>query len=209
MIRLCKPEMLLADLQMEFPQAPLVVIQRQLSRAVEKFADVGMNSVWVSVPVQQNVQHYPFERHLPKDFKVQGIQDVRFNGCCLRCVDDDCKAGCLQGYRVDDLHQITLIGYCPGDQSDPECQDTLEVKVCLRYVGTDCMIPCDILERFSEALRDGAMAHMFGMTAQPWTDYRVSEYHQNQFLGGIASAKCVASRNGKKGNNVVPGECLM
>jgi len=89
--------------------------------------------------------------------------------------------------------------YCPqSDPKDPECRDTLRIKVALKPKNDTCELPCDLVERFETELYDGTMGNLLSMKNKPWTDYKVAEYHENQFEGGLASAKCL---NGNKMNN--------
>jgi len=132
LIKTCTPDWIIADLVNDYPEVPVNLVQRALMRAARKFSSTCMYTDWVQIPVQENVQHYPFERYLPEGFGVQYIRDVKYNGCCLDCLDEACNNRCMSGYRLDDLNQITLVGYCPGPQDDPECQDSLEVRVALR-----------------------------------------------------------------------------
>lgn len=195
MIKTKKPEWIMADIAVECPDAPSILVQQSLMRAVQEFSSTCMLEVWVDIPTQENVYHYPFERYLPKGYGVNSVSEVRFNDCCLDCVTDECGRTCESGYRLDDLKQITLVGYHPSD--DPECPDSLRVKVVLRLERDACEIPCDMLDLFEKGLKDGALANLFKMKKRPWTDQGLAEYYDNQFQGEMASAKCLVGNDFK------------
>ena len=210
MIKTCKPEMILADLKVECEDAPNALIQRSLMRAVREFSGTCMYAVWVDIPTQDGVQHYPFERYLPEGYGIQYVMDVKYNGCCIKCLDEDCNEHCPSGYTLDDMTQISLVGYCPSsDQGDPTCRDTLQIKVVLRPKSDNCEIPCDMVERFDEELKDGALSFLLAMKNRKWTDFRAAEFYDNRFKGGIASAKCLVSNKMNSGDQTIPGERLM
>ena len=210
MIKTCKPDWIIADLHAECPEAPVVLIMRSLMRAVRKFATTCMYSVWIDIPTQGNVQHYPFERYLPEGFGVQYVTEVMYNNCCIPCLDEDCKQMCASGYVLDDLNQISLKGYCPQeDTKDPDCKDELKVKVVLKLNNDACEIPCDMLEMYEEELKDGALGMLLAMKNKEWTDFRAAEFYENRFEGGIASAKCLNNRKLNPRDDVIPGERLL
>ena len=194
MIKTCSPDLLLADLKIECEGAPDILLRRSLMRAVKEFSSTCMLEVWVDVPTYESVKHYPFEMFLPEGYGVRYVTAVKYNDCCIPCLDDDCSHGCASGYTLDDMKQIRLHGYCPQtDSNDPECKDTLAVKVVLVPNADSCEIPCDMLDRFDEELKDGALGILLGMKGRAWTDFRLSEYYDNRFQGGIASAKCLVA----------------
>lgn len=205
MIKTCEPEWLLADIMVECPDAPEALIMRSIMRAARDFSTVCMHECWIDIPTQENVQHYPFERHLPEGFGVEYVTDVKFRGCCLECVDDGCNSRCSSGYQLDDMNQISLVGYCP---SGDEC-DNLQVKVTLKILPTACELPCDMLEKYEEELKAGALAYLTSMKGRKWSDLQASAFYQNMFLGGMASAKCDQAAKTRQGQMVIPGECLI
>ena len=209
MIKTCTPDWIIADLSVDFPEVPVNLIQRALMRAARKFSAACMYHEWIEIPTQANVQHYPFERYLPEGFGVQYVTDVRYNGCCIECLDDECKRGCPSGYRLDDLKQITLVGYCPGTEDDPECKDILEVRVALRIEPDACELPCDMVERFEDELKDGAQGNILSMNRKPWSDFRQAEFYENRFEGGIASAKCLIANKMQPETGTLEPECLI
>lgn len=206
MLKTVKPEWIIADIVALCPDAPLALVQRAIMRTARKFAKTCMHSTWVQVPTQANVQHYPFERFLPKGFGVEAVTDVKYNGCCIPCIGDECGS-CPIGYSLDDLTQISLHGYCPQGVGD-EC-DTLEVKVVLRVNSDSCELPKDLVDRFEEPLLNGALGILLAMKGQKWEDFRQAEFYENQFKGDLASAKCVIAEKGQSGDHRIPGERLL
>lgn len=188
MIQTVKPDWIIADALAHCTDAPFVLVQRALMRAARKFSKTCMHSCWVDIPTQANVQHYPFERYLPEGFGVEYVTDVKYNNCCIRCIEDDCSY-CPVGYSLDDLNHITLHGYCPQGVGS-ECE-TLQVKVVLRINPDACELPKDLVDRFEEPLLNGTLAYLMAMKNQAWTDFRQAEFYENQFKGDIASAKCL------------------
>jgi hypothetical protein len=210
-MKTCSPEYLIADLVADCPEVPAELVHRGLMRAAKRMMAVTcMNEQWIDIPTQANVQHYPFERYLPTGYSVQYVTEVKYNGCCIAPVKNDCSM-CPVGYCLEDLTQIRLFGYCPQgeDPKDPECTDTLQVKVVLRPNNDLCDLPCDLIDRFEEELRDGALGNILSMKDKPWTDYKVAEFHENRFEGDIASAKClVQNKMNPEGARMAP-ECLI
>lgn len=206
----CSPDYLIADIVAECPGAPGQLIQRSLMRAAQRLMAVTcMNEVWVDIPTQHNVQHYPFERYLPKGYSVQYVAEVMYNNCCIECVDDDCTL-CPTGYRLDDLTQITLMGYNPqSDGKRGECLDKLKVKVVLRPNNDLCELPCDLISRFEPELRDGTLGNLLAIKGKDWTDFRAAEFYENRFEGGVASAKALVANKMRKGQCVLKPECLL
>jgi hypothetical protein len=210
MIKTCSPDFIIADLKLECDEAPESLIRRSLMRAVRQFAVTSMYKVWLDIPTQAGVQHYPFENYLPKGYGVQYVTEVMYNNCCIKCLDDDCKDWCASGYRLDDLTQISLQGYCPStDPNDPECRDELKVKVVLRPKNDLCDLPCDLVERFDEELKDGALSYLLAMKGKSWTDFGAAQFYDNRFQGGIASAKCLTANKMNPEDVRIPGEILM
>lgn len=210
MIRTESPDLILADLLVECPGAPMALIQRSLMRAVRRFSDSCMLETWVEIPTQNNVQHYPFERYLPKGYSVSYVTEVMYNQCCIPCLEEDCNQHCSSGFTLDDMTQITLVGYCPSsDPRDPTCKDTLKVKVVLKPNADACEIPSDMINRFEEELKDGALANLLTMKNKDWTDFRAGEFYENRFEGGLASAKCLVGNKMNPRDHVIPGERLM
>lgn len=175
-------------------------------RTVRKFAKTGMHAVWVQVPTQENVQHYPFESFLPQGYSVERVTDVKYNGCCIRCIEEECGS-CPTGYSLDDLTQITLHGYCPQG-GGAEC-DRLEVKVELRINSDQCKLPKDLVDRFEEPILNGTLGILLAMKNQPWEDFRQAEFYENQFKGDLASAKCVVSDKTRTDSDRILGERLL
>lgn len=206
MLKTVKPEWIIADITALCPEAPLALVQRAIMRSARKFAKTCMHAIWVQVPTQENVQHYPFERFLPKGFGVEAVTDVKYNGCCIPCIDDECGT-CPIGYSLDDLTQITLHGYCPQGKTG-ECE-TLEVKVVLRIAPESKELPKDLVDRFEEPLYNGALGILLAMKGQPWEDFRAAEFYENQFKGDIASAKCVVANKFGSGSDTIPGERMV
>jgi hypothetical protein len=211
MIKTCKPELILADLKVQCDEAPDILINRSLMKAAQKFgSETCMFDQWIDIPTQSGVQHYPFERYIPEGFGVQYVTDVKYNGCCIPCLDQSCDEHCKSGYTLDDMQQITLHGYCPrADQGDPACRDTLQVRVTLRLRADVCELPCDMVERFEEELMDGALGFLLSMKNKKWNDNQAAEFYENRFAGGIASAKCLLANKMNPGDQQIPGERMM
>lgn len=179
-------------------------------RAVRQFSTTCMLETWIDIPTQDNVQHYPFERYLPEGYQVKYVTAVMYNNCCIQCLDDDCNYRCASGYRLSDMNQITLQGYCPSsDEKDPECRDTLKVKAVLQPRPDACEIPKDMVERFEEELQDGALGFLLSMKGKPWNDNRAAEFYENRFQAGIASAKCLVGNKYNPNDYSIPGERLL
>lgn len=207
-VKTCKPDWLMADAGLAVPEAPVALLLRSLMQAARKFSETCMYAEWIDIPTQENVQTYPFEKYLPEGFGVQYVLEVRYNGCCIDCIDDDCKDMCPIGYRLDDLTHITLFGYCPAE-GEPDCKDKLEVKVALRIEPDACELPCDMLERFETPLMHGMMANLLSMPGKPWYNASLGEFHRNEFLGDIASAKCLVANKMNPEDTRVEAECLI
>lgn len=204
MIKMCDADWLLADIQFELDNVPIEILRRSLVRAIKEFSRVGTNKQWIKIPTQTNVQHYPFERHLPEGWDVQYMHDVKYNDCCIPCLNEDCDDHCTSGYTQDDMSQITLKGYCPQNDDD-ECHDTLEIQVTLRLSDDTCKFPCDVIEQFSEDLQVGVKAKVMAMNNKPWTSLREAEFYENKWEGCIASAKClVGNKMNPKGHEMKP-----
>jgi len=204
----------MADLKVQCDEAPDTLIQRSLMQAAQKFgSETCMFDQWIEIPTQSNVQHYPFERYIPEGFGVQYVTDVMYNNCCIKCLDDKCDEYCASGYVLDDMKQIRLVGYCPqaedlGKTYD-DCKDTLKVRVTLRLKADVCELPCDMLERFEEELRDGALGFLLSIKNKKWTDNRAAEFYENRFAGGLASAKCLIANKMNPEDQVIPGERMV
>jgi len=211
MIKTCKPELILADLKVQCDEAPDILINRSLMKAAQKFgSETCMFDQWIDIPTQSGVQHYPFERYIPEGFGVQYVTDVKYNGCCIPCLDQSCDEHCKSGYTLDDMQQITLHGYCPrADQGDPTCRDTLQVRVTLRLRADVCELPCDMVERFEEELMDGALGFLLSMKNKKWNDNQAAEFYENRFAGGLASAKCLLANKMNPSDQQIPGERMM
>lgn len=208
MIKTCKPDWIISDLVAMCPKAPVTMLMRSLMRAVRDFSTTCMYQEWIDIPVQSGVQYYPFERYLPEGYTVQYVTSVMYNNCCIPCLDDDCKSQCQSGYRLDDLRQISLYGYCPSDD-DPECPDVLRVQVVLRPNNDACEIPCDMLEQFEEELTSGALSYLMAMKGHSWADGSQADFYRNEFRGGIASAKCLIDKKFNPTDDRIPGEKLI
>lgn len=211
MIKTCDPELILADLKVQCEEAPEILIKRSLMKAAQKFgSETCMWDQWIDIPTETNVQHYPFERYIPEGFGVQYVTDVMYNNCCIPCLDQKCDEYCSSGYILDDLNQITLVNYCPtNDWSDPDCRDTLKVRVTLRLKADVCKLPCDMVERFEEELIDGALGNLLSIKGKKWTDNQAAEFYENRFAGGLASAKCLLQNKMNPSDQVIPGERLL
>lgn len=186
MIRVASPEMLMAQLSDECPEAPVHSLRRALTRAVKDFAETGLVAPWITIPTQACVASYPLERYVCEGMAIKFIRNVEWCGCCIDCVEE-CK-GCQSGYRVDDLHHITLVG-----STIPQSNGTsdLRVQAVLRVTNMNCDIPEDMLDEYEETLFDGAMFYLLKQKNKPWSDFRLASYYENQFLGKKANAKCV------------------
>lgn len=137
---------------------------------------------------------------------MEYVSEVRYNGCCIECIDDDCNT-CPIGYTLDDLNHITLHGYCPQGRGS-ECE-TLEVKAALRINSDACELPKDLVDRFEEEIGRGALGYLLNMKDKPWTDIRQGEYYENQFKGDIASAKClIGNKMNPEVTNMTPERVL-
>jgi hypothetical protein len=181
-LRLCDATWIITDIAAEYDNIPTILIRRALTRVVQEFSCAQPYRVWISIPTQEKVHHYPFKRFMPKGFTTQYVHNVRYNQCCLQQVKDKCHP-CPQGYEVEGLHTIRLHGYYPCNE------DSLEVEVTLRMTSEACEYPCELVERFETEFRHGVMAQLLLMGGKPWTNLQLGEFYENQFQGGMASAK--------------------
>lgn len=185
MIETAKPDQLMAQLSDECPEAPVASLRRALMRAVKEFAETGLVAPWITIPTQACVASYPLERYVCEGMEIKFIRNVEWCGDCYDCVEE-CK-GCQTGYRMDDLHHITLVGSIVPQSSGTS---DLRVQAVLRVKNDNCEIPKDMLDEYEETLFDGAMSFLLKQKGKPWSDFRLASYYQNEFRGKKANAKC-------------------
>lgn len=204
MIQTAKPDVLMLQLAEECPEAPVGALRRALQRAVRTFSNSGLLETWMTVPTQCNVAGYPLEEHICDGMSIKFIRNVEWCGTCLRCVED-CK-GCQTGYRVDDLHHITLVGSSvPGRNA----LDDLRVQVVLKPLNDQCDLPVDLLEEYEEDLFAGAMSYLLRQRKKDWSDPRAAREYKDEFDGGLASAKCLAATSHKDQEaRIKPAFCI-
>lgn len=204
MIETVEPTWIMAQIEEDCPGAPFYTVRRALTRALKKFSDSGMVSVWLDIPTQECVASYPLEDYVCEGMSITAIPLVKYCGKCIPCADE-CSP-CPTGYQVDDLHHITLLGgYVPAGNGT----DDLQVKVVLSVTNDSCEVPKDIAEKYEEALIDGTLFYLLRQKGKKWTDFKLSAYYGEQFEGKIASAKCaVSSSFGKQTNRIMGARIL-
>lgn len=179
----------MAQLADECPEAPTMSLRMAVQKAVRDASVSGIVCPWVCVPTQANVTGYPLEHLICEGMSIKFIRHVEWCGCCIDCVEE-CKP-CPSGYRVDDMHHITLVGSAVP-QCNAECQ--LRVNVVLQPTNQMCDLPTDLLERHDDLLLDGALYHLLKQKGKKWTDLRLASSYDELFKGKIASTKCLVQQ---------------
>lgn len=204
MIETVKPDWLMAQLSEECPGAPVNSLRRALTRAAKDFAATGIVTVWFHVPTQKHVASYPLEDYVCQGMAIKSIKNVEYCGCCLPC-PEECKP-CPQGYQLDDLHHITLLGgYVPSRSAEED----LRIQAVLTVTNETCEIPKDMAEEFEEALTDGALYYLLKQKGKKWTDFKLATFYKDQFQGKIASAKCVVQNKHSSQTSRIKGACVL
>ena len=175
---------LIPDVLMVVPQAPNIIIENALRRKAVEFSNRVRNlSCLVRTKSYANVSGYPIE--LPAGFTPKAVRDVEVCGVCYDAIGK-CGDRHARGYTLSD--DALWIDFTPAPR------DTQFEGICMTvdYVLTmesACDIPREYFDQYANTIVDGALAIIFAMQGQEWTNRSASESREREFRRGISEAR--------------------
>ena len=98
---------------------------------------------------------------------------------------------------------ITLIDnntFCLSPK--PRYDDVIDMKIILTIPRTATEIDDQMVEEFEDALIDGCLFRLYEQPNETWSDMKLSQYHLQKYMAGIAKAKLRAEETRTPGVRV-------
>lgn len=161
--------------------APSVALQHALREGIIRFMrESQIFHDTAEIKGQCGVADYPIET--PACRQVVTVEDVRpADGCGAG--GPTFSMGSAWRWRRDGMHAVIDFG---GPLSD---RSVFEVTYAWAISRDDCEIPEEIYQRHMEAVKGAALAELFVMPKQEWTDPRMGLHWERVYEVELAKAK--------------------
>jgi len=199
---------LIPDVRVEIPAIPSFVAARQLLRATREFTE--MTRTWrvnISVSTTTTVATVDLTPLLPTATELVDIISIKntAGGAPLEPrtfiwldkntsdwrSDTDLNA---KWYVLDSNNTIRLV---PTPSTTVAAQ--YDVRVAVKPLLTATEIGDVVANKYDELLVHGALAKLYLIPSKPWTDAKLSTYHQALFLAGFSGARTEAAEEYQTG----------
>jgi len=193
---------LVPDIQVEIPETPTFVAERQIIRAARELCEEAR--VWrvnFDISTVANIATVSLVSGMPEDTELVDVISIKheeggepLTATTYARMDKD-----YTDWRSDtdlnatqfvlEANNVIRLYPTPSDT----VIDNYHVRVAVKPLLTTAVIDNRTLNKYSELLISGALARMYAIPRKPWTDLKLAGFHRGIFYGSFAAARAEAT----------------
>lgn len=180
------------------PDAPSAVMQHVLRHAITRFMrESQIFTDFMCLESQCGVPEYPLE--LPECRRLVGVEAVEVGkDADVSLSEIRPNAGKGWEWYMDSMYPVVVLLYPPKKDGEK-----IHVMYSWTIARDDCEVPDELYEIWAEAIKCAALADLFAMPSQEWSNLGLSRLYENYYSVELGLAKSRRWHNYSRGSGTV------